>query len=184
MFREMIKWKRILLPLFLGVVSTAAIAIGAAPQAHAAVYSCYGNGMSSRVFVVRYSGVNATWESYFTTARNRWNSSGAGTNISANLLAGPYMTAGNYTTQSWYGLYTPQTPNFSIQVNATTLTRDAPSTYLTAWIQSTSTHELGHAVRLIDDPNTTAPSLMAHGRDRSSVGSPTSYDVANVLACY
>jgi len=90
-------------------------------------------------------------------------------------------TAGSYSSLAWYGLYSP---GYTIQINAYTITRDAPSAYATNWYLSTTTHEFGHALSLYDDPVTTLTSLMKSSRDRSTVGSPTGYDTANVKACY
>lgn len=96
------------------------------------------------------------------------------------------MTAGNYP-QSWYGLYTPRWDwgnTYTIQINASTLSDDAPSGQYWTWVLSTTTHELGHSLRLNDNPNTSSTSLMKHSRNRSTVGSPTAYDTANVRSCY
>ena len=98
------------------------------------------------------------------------------------------MTAGRYTGQSWYGQYTPRKVNFvttfTVQINWPKIGEDAPQPAFWTWVRSTSTHELGHALRLNDNPNTSDVSLMKHGRNRSITVSPQYYDVENVKACY
>ena len=157
------------------------------PEAQAA--NCYSGGLGSRSFGVRYVNVNSQWTGGFDTARSRWNSSGAGASIQSQATAIPIMTAGQYT-DSWYGLYTPIQnaggKTFKIQVNARTLSQSAPSNQYWNWVLSTSTHELGHGLRHLDNPLSANPngSLMNHNRNRNTVGSPTSYDVSYVRSCY
>jgi len=161
-------------------------------NAQATGYTCYNGGMPSKIIGLQYSAVNSTWQDGFTTARGRWNSAGVGASITIYGGSPSYMTAGNYTNYSWYGLYTPYSAlfggvgSFGIKVNATTLNRNAPSGKYWTWVLSTSTHELGHALRLPDNPATATPNiaLMNQNRDRSTVGFPTSYDKANVKACF
>lgn len=88
--------------------------------------------------------------------------------------------AGN---QNWYGRYSKQT-FAKIQINSDRITSKAPSGQFWTWGRSVATHELGHSLRLYDNPNTSSSSLMDHGRNRSTVGSPTTYDKNNVNACY
>ena len=164
------------------MISSLMFSVMPASEANAATYACSNGGMPSRVIGLQYSGVNQNWQDGFATARGRWNSAGVSASITVYSGSPSYMTAANYTNQSWYGLYTPVVAifggvgGFSIQVNATTLNNDAPSAQYWTWVLSTSTHELGHALRLNDNPNTTSSTLMSHARNRSTVGSPTAYD--------
>lgn len=158
-------------------------------QAVPAYADYYDGGMPAKNFTVRYVNANSTYVGYFDTARSNWNNApgGIGVAIGKNTTANATMTAGNYTTQSWYGLYTPTNPRtinryFAIQINATTITRDSPN--VPAWIRSTTTHELGHALSLADNPNTTAISLMKSNRDRTATQVPQAYDRSEVVRIY
>jgi hypothetical protein len=167
----------------LGLTTTLVVAAVATPAS--ATY--YTGGMSSRSYNVKPSGINDTWVGFLDTARSNWNSSGAGTSIGRSSSAAAVFTAGRYSA-SWYGLYTPHgirgiNRTFTIQVNARTLEADSGSNF-TAWILSTSTHELGHAVSLADNPSTSSSSLMKHSRNRTTLQKPTSYDVSEVQRIY
>ncbi len=155
-------------------------------QAAPAMADYYDGGMPGKTFSVRYVGVNTTYTTHFNTARSNWNGAGIGVSITTSSSASATMTAGSYTTQSWYGIYTPSCiracRSFSIQLNAHTITRDSPN--VSAWIRSTATHELGHALSLADNPNTTAISLMKHSRDRTAVQTPQAYDRNEVVRIY
>ncbi len=75
--------------------------------------------------------------------------------------------------------------SFQIKVNATTLWRDTKSIpKYDKWVRSTTTHELGHALSLADNPNTSKVSLMKHSRDRSKVQTPQPYDKSEVKRIY
>ena len=146
--------------------------------------------MPNPKFAVKYQGVNDTWVDYFHDARARWNRThtnyNTGVAISYASSANAYMTAGRYA-ESWYGLYTPSgsreiNRSFKIQVNARSLAEKASN--LTNWIASTSTHELGHALSLKDNPNTSSASLMKYSRNRSSQIAPSPYDVSEVKRIY
>lgn len=153
--------------------------------AHADYYS---GGMPSTKFTVRYVGVNPTWTKHFDDSRTRWNNtSGTGVKIGKSSGAAATMTAARYD-QSWYGLYSPSgirniNRAFTIKVNAKKLSADAGSN-LSKWIDSTSTHELGHALSLADNPNTSKASLMKHSRNRTTVIKPQSYDISEVKRIY
>lgn len=143
-------------------------------------------GMPSHVFWMKTSGLSTAWLGYVDTARGAWNTS-SGSYIKRNSTAAPTFTAGNYTAQAWYGLYSPGavggSRSFTIFVNTHTLKQDAGAK-LYEWIISTSTHELGHALSLADNPQAARVSLMKHGRDRALVRKPTAYDVEEVGRYY
>ena len=90
----------------------------------------------------------------------------------------------------WYGLYTPKSQNtsyysgryFTIQINSRTINQAASN--LSSFIRSVTVHELGHALSLADNPNTTSTSIMKYSRNRNSLVSPTPYDRNNVSARY
>jgi hypothetical protein len=162
--------------------------------AEAATLPCFDGGLGTKSFNVKYTGINNVWSQYFDTARSRWNGAGIGANVEFHSGSANTMTAGNYTGDDWFGVYGLYTGNktlwlwvssFTIQINATALVTYAPSTEYDAWALSTSTHELGHAFSLADDPLLSSPntSLMNHTRDRSLIGSPTAYDKTNVGKC-
>lgn len=165
-------------------LTTALVVTAVATPASATYYS---GGMPTRSFNVKPSGINDTWVGFLDTSRANWNGSGAGTSIGRSSSAAAVFTAGRYSA-SWYGLYTPHgirgiNRTFTIQVNARTLEADSGSNF-TKWILSTSTHELGHALSLADNPNTSSSSLMKHSRNRTTLQKPTSYDVSEVQRIY
>lgn len=161
----------------------AALVFTSGVPAHAVYYD---GGMPSSYFDFQANTVNSTYQTYFQQAAARWTQSAAQTAIGRVTSSGNNMTAGNYS-QSWYGLYTPYgtrgTRSFNIQVNSRTLIADGGSNS-TNWIASTSTHELGHALSLGDNPNTSQSSLMKHSRNRATVIGPTSYDTQEVNGIY
>lgn len=175
-----------LITVMLAAAFSLLVPMAIAPSAQAVTYVCSGTGYPSRTFNVKYGSVNSTWQGYFDTARNRWNNSGAGASIGKSSSAAASMNAGSYSAD-WLGLYTPtwvvQITSFNIKVNTRTLSLSAGSNFA-AWAMSTATHELGHALRLNDNPATSSVSLMKHSRDRVAVGAASGYDVANVKACY
>ena len=153
--------------------------------AHADYYS---GGMPKRSFSVKTVGINGEWVKYFNTGRGNWNNAKVGANIKRKSGAKSKFTASRYQS-SWYGLYAPagsrKNRSFTIKVNARTIDRDTGSisTY-DKWVRSTTTHELGHALSLDDNPNTRKSSLMKHNRSRSKVQKPQSYDKSEVKRIY
>lgn len=171
------------------VALTLALIAGVTP-ANAAKYNCYSGGYPSRTFNVRYVNANSTWKAHYDIARGRWNNSSAGARIGNTSNSAATIVAQSYPGLNWYGMYTPtkvlgRTTKFSIQINSYTLSRDtASSSQFATWARGTIAHELGHALRLLDNPATTSSSLMKHNRSRNTVVSPTAYDIANVKGCY
>lgn len=173
----------------LTLASCGALALAGTLATTAPAYATYySGGMPKRSFSVKTVGINSEWVKYFDTGRKNWNSAGVGANIQRKSSAKPSYTAGNYSA-SWYGLYAPSgsrsNRSFQIKVNATTLWRDTKSIpKYDKWVRSTTTHELGHALSLADNPNTSKVSLMKHSRDRSKVQTPQPYDKSEVKRIY
>ncbi|MFJ2213103.1 hypothetical protein ACIQVO_26770 [Streptomyces sp. NPDC101062] len=146
----------------------------------------YSGGMPKRSFNVKTVGINNEWVKYFDTGRKNWNDAGVKAKIGRKSTAKASFTAGRYSA-SWYGVYAPSGSRanrvFKIQVNARTLDRDAGSKY-DQWVRSTTTHELGHALSLDDNPNTSKASLMKHSRNRTTVQKPLAYDKSEVKRIY
>ena len=143
----------------------------------------YSGGMSSRSFTVKPVGINDVWIGYLDTARGYWNSSGAGAHLTRTSTSKSTYTAGRWN-YSWGGRYTPtgsgSSRKFAIEVNVQYL-EDRAGDDLTKWILSTTTHELGHGLKLADNPSTTRSSLMKYSRDPAKVYKPTAYDVSEVV---
>ncbi|MEV7870057.1 hypothetical protein AB0P17_29105 [Streptomyces sp. NPDC088124] len=166
---------------------TALAFAGTLAGATSAQATYYSGGMPSRSFNVKTVGINDQWVKYFDTGRSNWNNAGAGAKIGRKSSAKASFTAARYSA-SWYGMYSPSGSRyinriFKIQVNARTLDRDAGSKY-DQWVRSTTTHELGHALSLDDNPNTSKASLMKHSRNRATVQKPLSYDISEVKRIY
>lgn len=158
------------------------------PVTPASAAGCTSSGMSNRSFNVKYTSVNDQWVGGFNTARSRWNSAGVGASIGYSGRSTANMTAGRYS-DSWFGLYIPRNDwgnTFTIKVNARALSASSASNQYWNWVLSTSTHELGHSLRLPDNPIPGNPngSLMNHSRNRNTVGWPTSYDKSFVRRCF
>ncbi|MDR1432046.1 MAG: hypothetical protein LBI99_07985 [Propionibacteriaceae bacterium] len=166
-------------------VITLLYALLASPPTANAAGSCFSGGSSTNSFAVKYGAVNDTWVGYFDTARTRWNSAGVSASIGKGTSANRSVTASRYTWSD-YGRYYPPGSSFKIEINARTLGEAAPSSQSSNWMKSTVTHEFGHALKLVDNPLPSSPnaSLMNHGRNRNTVGSPTSTDKSTVKACY
>ena len=157
------------------------LAVGATQQSASATY--YDGGMPSLSFTVRPVNVNDVWIGYLDTARGYWNATSAGTHITRTTTSKNTYTAGRWN-YSWGGRYTPSGSGsgrtFTIEVNVQYLEARAGSS-LKTWILSTSTHELGHALKLADNPSTTKASLMKYDRDPAKIYKPQSYDISEVV---
>jgi hypothetical protein len=165
------------------LVTVALVVAGTGVAAQADYYS---GGMPTRSFNYRTEGINDTWVGFYRDGNNRWNTSGARTSIGLNSGAAAWATAGNYSA-AWWGLYTPYgirglNRTFRIQQNARTLARDAGSN-LAEWCRGNSVHELGHALSLADNPNTTRVTVMDQGV-LATVRFPMAYDIEEVERIY
>lgn len=131
------------------------------------------------VFDLTISGGSTWWRNLIRDGMDNWYSTNTGAIISeddasrneANVVA---------ADDTWLGLYTAyiytSSGNFSrfhIQINTNTLPGDNSE-----YVLSTTTHELGHALHLADNPlpDDANGSLMNHGRDRNNLNTPTDYD--------
>ena len=124
------------------------------------------------------------WIGYLDTARGYWNAYERRDATSrARATSKNTYTAGRWN-YSWGGRYTPTGSGsgrtFTIEVNVQYL-EDRAGCDLTTWILSTSTHELGHGLKLADNPSTTR--VVAHevrprpGQDLQAAA----YDVSEVV---
>lgn len=177
-----LRWKtRIGLAVAFGLtVATASIA-----PAQATLQN-YGMPTRSMVILHAYpAGINTT---AFNQARAAWNNAGVGAKISS----GPgknTLNFGSYTA-NWFGVYTPSgktaaTRTFTIQVNVYLMQKSVSAAKYPSWLRSTTTHEIGHALSLADNPpKKPTESLMRHDRDRSKIHSPTAYDKSEVKRAY
>ena len=172
-----------ILSKIVAIMYVLAFAIGGASAANADYFA---GGMPSKKNSVKYVGVNSTYVNHFDNARFRWNAL-SGVTFGKSNAAKNTMTAARYSS-SWYGLYTSKglrnrSRTFTIQVNARSIQEDSGRN-MSKWIASTSTHELGHALSLDDNPKTSKASLMKYSRNRSTVISPQPYDVSEVKRIY
>ena len=159
------------------------------PSNTAYAYDCdVFSSLNSRAFNVKYINVNSQWSQGFDTDRERWNSSQARTNIQYYNSSLSTMTASSYNG-TWLGAYTYRYAGtiklFQIRLYSSALIQQS-GTHFWPWVLSTGTHELGHALRLKDNPNPSDwnSSLMNHQRFRETVGAPTTLDINYVRSCY
>ncbi|GAA0794756.1 hypothetical protein [Spirilliplanes yamanashiensis] len=149
-----------------------------------------GAGMPTTRFLYRTHGINPVWTAYFDTGNIRWNQR-VGSTIGRTTSSLNDGTAGSYAG-SWYGEYIargvqPRDRNFTIRLNSRELVADFGnnSTTLTRQSQVTATHELGHALNMADNPNTTSRSIMKYADiDDLRVEVPQPYDISEVARIY
>lgn len=145
----------------------------------------YGGGMPSATFRIKPWSYNSTWQTPMNNALSSWNSASSKVNITKSSSAAAYVTATQYS-DTWYGLYSysgiPAFRVFDIKLNSRTIAADASN--IANFIRSTFAHELGHALSLADNPNTTSASLMKHSRNRNTLYTPRIYDINDVNSFY
>ncbi|WP_141538601.1 hypothetical protein [Isoptericola jiangsuensis] len=168
------------------IVAAGGLVVGASAPAEATYYS---GGVGTNQFSVQITGVNSTWNGYLKNGITKWSAtySETGTSIANSSNSPRKMTASNYNT-TWLGLYTPSgtrsNRSFTIKANASRINDMTGGTFA-RWAKFTSTHELGHALSLADNPNTTRASVMKYRAASSDPGStPYSYDRDEVVRIY
>ena len=139
---------------------------------------------------IRGSGVTATtyenvWLPRILAARDSWNDSGAGVNITTTTGDSPHtLTVDSYAWDAWGRcIKSPWgdviVTSGLIEINARTIT----STLIDR--QSTIAHEMGHLFWLGDNPATTQNSIMRYkSMDYDNIFTPQTYDVNNVRFIY
>lgn len=146
-------------------------------------------GMSTPVFSIRTYGVNDTWANWFNGARHRWNDTPTPASIRRTIKDVPRdITAGRYD-DSWLGNYkyagTRERRTFLIRVNARRLAEEIEPGgrgFALAAI-GTSVHELGHALSLADNPETSRSSIMKYSKPLTRTH-PYGYDIDEVNRIY
>ena len=146
-------------------------------------------GSPEGIIDVYQYGAGSTWNTAMTQARTNWH------NATSKILF--YTSANSNNTiqalaldATYYGVMIPLSVSgstlntFRIRLNSTTIINDAASGYLGNFIQSVLVHELGHTIWLADNPPTSSSSIMSYSRNRNTMTSPSSYDIANVNAKY
>ncbi len=123
-------------------------------------------GVANGTVHIKEIGTNATtdpWKSIITWAKNAWNNSGAGVNITVST-SGSSAFVIDVQNYSWseMGLTTPHPDpsNPSVLIGATIeINAQATGTLLNRR-RRVVTHEMGHLLFLEDDPSTNDPTLM------------------------
>jgi hypothetical protein len=153
---------------------------GSAPAA-ATLCGC---GMVRADFQIKPYTYNDSWQGPMDQAIWNWNSTPTPVWITKSSSAPSWVTAASYS-DTWYGLYTTHWyfgRYFDIKLNARTISRDAYN--FSNFVTSCFVHELGHALNLDDNPNTSSPSIMKQDRDRNSMTTPQQYDIDDVNYYY
>jgi hypothetical protein len=170
----------------LASMATFALVITQALPASAHYYS---GGVGTSRFSVEITGVNPTWYGHLQHGVTAWNNtySSSGALLGITGTSNKEMTAGNYST-TWLGQYSPSgtraNRTFLIRANARRIAEMEGSTFST-WARFTSTHELGHALSLADNPNTTSASVMKYVASSGTPGTtPRTHDINDVAATY
>jgi hypothetical protein len=148
----------------------------------------YSGGMPSRTFNYRTHGINDTWVGFYDTGNIRWNQR-VNSRIGRSTSAAADATAGSYSA-SWYGEYDPHgvrgvNRTFTIRMNSRTINLDYSTSRRPTAIPAFITHELGHALSLADNPNTTRSSIMKYSDVTPlRVLVPQPYDIEEVERIY
>ncbi|WP_405010831.1 hypothetical protein [Kitasatospora sp. NBC_01539] len=171
------------LGLLAALVTVAGVGVQTAPQAAHATY--WSGGMPSASFSIRTFSYNSTWQTPLTAAISNWNGTPTPAAI-GTLSNSPNTLSVTSYADTWYGLYTStgsrnSSRTFSIKLNTTTIVRDA-----TNWnnmVTRVFGHELGHGLSLVDNPSTSAASIMKY-ESWNTLVKPTTYDIDDVNAIY
>jgi len=163
-------------------------------------------GLPSRTVRIQLIGnaTNSAWVSIINAARNSWNNSVAGVNITTTTTEAMEhkLTVDAFGEVGWDGLYDPKDPQNTgfaayslISINTTYFDRDGdPNTYK----QAVVAHEMGHMFWLEDNPfridsNTTKLSIMQYehvvkrgddGKMIYGIYTPQAFDVENIKFWY
>lgn len=145
-------------------------------------------GLGNRTVTIQLASSTAsgsTWKPLIETARDGWNKSKAGTNISLTPSSSPFRLY--VDTYPWselgktekypQGNYTATSGN--IRINSRLLSGESDNYKI-----SVIAHEMGHLFWLGDNPYTAETSLMSHNRDRETVIRPQFIDVYHVVNKY
>lgn len=128
---------------------------------------------------------NSTWQPIINAAKNAWQSSRAGTNITLTTSSSPHtlQVAAYPWDQSGRARrkYGDDLTAISSTIEINTNSLSGASTNAK---QSTIAHEIGHLLWLDDNPHTTESSLMSYYRNRETVIGPQFIDVYHVLNKY
>ena len=150
-------------------------------------------GMQTRTFTIRGVGTNArslamVWAAFMSTACASWNNSSANTNITystSNTTSPHTCSVENYGNTGWAAQTIKLSSGNAITSSEIRINIDLVGTEENVR-KSTMTHEVGHLLGLEDNPPGVAAnsSLMNSARTKSSVFTPQTFDVRNVLFRY
>lgn len=133
---------------------------------------------------IKNGGMNSTWWNNVFQAATNWSATNSQTNaiIGTSTSSDNVVYAASYAV-SWYGAYTPlthsstNTTSFKVQLNSRTINRDC--TDFNNFVTSVMVHELGHALGINDRYNVST-CIMGSTRDRNTLTTPQSDDIAGV----
>lgn len=172
--------------MFMAAALASLLVFTSTAPAHALYYS---GGVGSTAFSVRITGVNSTWTGYWQSGITAWNNTAGSTGVAIgqNSSSPRTLTAGNYA-DSWLGLYSPSgtrtNRTFLARANATRISQMTGSNFAT-WARFTTTHELGHALSLGDNPQTSAASIMKYiASSATPFTTPRAFDIQRVIEYY
>ncbi len=127
---------------------------------------------------------NSTWKPIIEASATAWNNCGAGVNIevvsSGTSNIEIYVMDVNDT---YYGVTYPDSVGSGGNlIQSHIVINTTQSTTKTG--QSTTVHEIGHLLWLVDNPETTDKTIMSYGRDRKKMKEPQIFDIYNVYYRY
>jgi predicted Zn-dependent protease len=132
-------------------------------------------------FQIRPYSYNSVWQGPLDRAISNWNGTATPVWITKNSAADNWITAAQYA-ETYYGRYTTHWNlgrYFDIKLNSRTIAGAA--TNISNFITSVFVHELGHALSLAHNSET---SIMNDGRNRNSMTTPQAHDISDVNSTY
>lgn len=128
-----------------------------------------------------------SYSSEFNAARWAWNNSVSGVSIYTVAGSGHSWITDDMTTETWNGQYEAVSRQYGFWGRATkfhiTINRSICVNHGSNFKQSVICHELGHALSLDDQPNS-SDCIMGYARDRDSMITPQQDDINGVNAAY
>lgn len=155
----------------------------------AAAYAAYLTfGWPNKNIPVKSYSFNETWQVPMDKSLENWNDANAKVTFSKNSSSENSISAAQYEWEDYARNYLTVSGStltkFRVEMNARTISRDREDGKFGNFVQSVFVHELGHAIWLDDNPNTTSSSIMKYSRNRNTMTNPQTYDINNVKAKY
>ena len=139
-----------------------------------------GTGQASARMSIQPYGFSSLYNVAIDRAIANWNATSSPADIFKYSNSGAYIAVGSYS-DTWYGTYTGCGSGcYIIRLNERSISAARPSN-ISNFITSVAVHEWGHALNLAHNSVT---SIMWDSRNRNTMTTPQSHDVADVNQYY